>query len=110
MKIVTFISIVALFFFSAPSRAASPELLQSLTEKLDQWNVEEAWTEVKDHLVKESKEDRFLELASLIAFHRGDYQEALRLMKSAVEAGGEEEKRRNLRFYNWQKFCQKLLF
>jgi hypothetical protein len=36
-----------------------------------------------------------LDLASLIAFHRGDYQEALRLMKSAVEAGGEEEKRRN---------------
>jgi hypothetical protein len=41
MKIITFISFVALFFFSASSWAASPELIQSLTEKLDQWNVEE---------------------------------------------------------------------
>jgi len=95
MKIVTFISLVALFFFSAASRAASPELIQSLTEKLDQWNVEEAWTEVKDHLGKESKEGQLSELASLIAFHRGDYQEALKLMKSAVEAGGEEERRKS---------------
>ena len=48
----------------------------------------------KNELAREPKDTQLLELASQIAFHHGEYQEALNLMKRAIEAGGEEEKRK----------------
>ena len=69
--------------------AASPELVSTLTAKLESWNVEEIWPEVKEALEKEPRDPQLLELASQIAFHRGDYQESLKLMKLAMEVGGE---------------------
>ena len=74
--------------------AASPEVIHSLTAKLESWDVEEIWPEVKEALAKEPKDPQLLELASQIAFHRGDYQESLKLMKSAMEVGGEDDQRR----------------
>ena len=61
--------------------------------------MEEAWTEMKGLLEKEPKNPRLLELASQIAFHRGDYPEALKLMKSAIEQGGENDKRRGFALF-----------
>ncbi len=76
------------------SRAASQEAIHSLAVKLDRWDVEEAWAEVKALLVSEPKDPQLLEMASHIAFHRGEYREALRLIRSAVELGGEDESRK----------------
>ena len=45
-------------------------------------------------MTKDPKDPQLLELASQIAFHRGDYQESLKLMKSAMEVGGEDDTRR----------------
>ena len=56
--------------------------------------MEEIWSEVKEAIAKEPREVKLLELASQIAFHRGDYQESLRLMKLAMEVGGEDDHRR----------------
>jgi tetratricopeptide (TPR) repeat protein len=86
--------IVALFIFPLLSMAASPELIHILAEKLESWDVEEIWPEVKEALAKEPSDPELLEIASQIAFHRGDYQEALKLMKLAMEVGGENDNRR----------------
>jgi tetratricopeptide (TPR) repeat protein len=74
-----------LFLFSQGIAAVSPEALQSLSEKWERWDVEEAWSEAQDLLVKDPKDPKLLELASQIAFYRGDYQESLKLMKSSLE-------------------------
>jgi tetratricopeptide (TPR) repeat protein len=90
--------VTVLIFFSLilpqKVKAVSPENLSRVSEKLDRWDVEEAWTEVKGLLVEEPKDPKLLEIASKIAFHRGDYPESLKLMKSALELG-EEEGRKN---------------
>jgi len=94
MKKIAFIVIIALFIFPHMSMAASPEVISTLTAKLESWSVEEAWPEVKEALAKEPRDPQLLELASQIAFHRGDYQESLKLMKLAMEVDGENDTRR----------------
>ena len=88
------ILITAFLMLPSASRAASPEMVESLTAKLESWDVEGIWPEVKEILAKEPEDPQILELASQIAFHRGDYQESLKLMKSAMELGGENDNRR----------------
>ncbi len=73
---------------------ASQETIDSLTTKLDGWEVSEAWGEVKRLLGDEPNDPKLLELASHIAFHKGDYQEASKFMKQALGRGEEDEKRR----------------
>ena len=102
MVVFILVSLSILFFIFIPSsmsHATSQEVIQSLTEKLESWNVEEAWFQMKGLLDKEPKESEFLELASLIAFHRGDYQEALNLMRSAMALGGEDERRKGFALF-----------
>jgi tetratricopeptide (TPR) repeat protein len=94
MRTIAIIITIVLLILPSLSRADSPEVIQSLTEKLESWNVEEIWPEVKEALSKEPRDPKLLELASQIAFHRGDYQESLKLMKLAMEAGGEDDTRR----------------
>jgi tetratricopeptide (TPR) repeat protein len=94
MRTIAIIIIVALFILPSMARAASPEVIQSITAKLESWDVEDIWPEVKEALSKEPKDAPLLELASQIAFHRGDYQESLKLMKLAMEVGGEDDTRR----------------
>jgi len=91
--IVIFITVVVLILPSM-SWAVSPEVIQSLMAKLESWDVEDIWSEVKEAIAKEPREAKLFELASQIAFHRGDYQESLKLMKFAMEVGGEDDTRR----------------
>jgi tetratricopeptide (TPR) repeat protein len=94
------VAILAVFFIRPSiSQTAPQEAVLSLTEKLECWNVEEAWAEAKGLLDKNPKDIELLELASLIAFHRGDYQEALKLMKSAMALGGEDEKKKGFALF-----------
>ena len=95
VTVVLIVTLVfSLFAFSAIANEASPEAVHSVALKLDGWNVEEARVEVKALLAKEPKNAELLDLAAQIAFHRGEYDEALKLMKSAVELGGGDEKRK----------------
>jgi tetratricopeptide (TPR) repeat protein len=94
MRKIRLIIIVVLFILPHLSMAASPELISSLTTRLESWDVEEIWPEVREALAKEPRDSQLLELASQIAFHRGDYQESLKLMKLAMEVGGEDDTRR----------------
>ena len=96
----TIIVIIFTFFtFPSLSEAAPQEVIQSLTEKLETWEVEETWREVTGLLDKETEDMDLLELASLVAFYRGDYPEALNLMKSALALGGEDEKKKGFALF-----------
>ena len=94
------IAVVFVLFFIFPAFlpstgiSAPQEVIQSLTQKLEAWDVAEAWTGVKGFLANEPKDPQLLELASHIAFHKGDYQEALKLIKQAIEQGKENEARK----------------
>jgi len=90
------IAIVLIFIFILPSLGwtASQEAIDSLTVKLEAWEVSEAWREVTRLLVDEPNDPKLLELASHIAFQNGDYQEASKLMKQALGRGGEDEKKK----------------
>ncbi len=77
-----------------PSQAASPQETRPLADMLNKWEVEEAWAAGKATLEKSPKDPQLLELVAQIAFHRGDYPEALKLMKAAIEGGGENQRRR----------------
>jgi tetratricopeptide (TPR) repeat protein len=81
------------------SYGAPPEIVGSLTAKLERWNAEDAWTEAKDLLARESKDPELLELASLVAFYRGEYSEAQKLIKSAIEQDGGDEKRKSFALF-----------
>ena len=96
---VIFNLLALLFAFPSISQAASQEAIHSVVMKLDRWNVEEAWADVKALLVNEPKDPQLLDLAAQVAFHRGDYPEALKLMKSAIEAGGGDEKRKGFALF-----------
>jgi tetratricopeptide (TPR) repeat protein len=90
----------ALAFMSlGNAHAASEEAMRPVAAKLDRWDVEEAWGEVKQLLEKEPKDPQLLELASQVAFHRGDYQEALKLIKSAIALGSEDERSKNFALF-----------
>jgi len=97
--LVITLGILALFTFPSLSQAAPQEVIHSLTEKLETWNVEETWMEVNRLLNKEPKDIDLVELASLTAFYRGDYQEAQKLMKSALALGGEDEKKKGFALF-----------
>jgi tetratricopeptide (TPR) repeat protein len=88
-----------LLFPATAGHAVSPEVLASLGEKVDRWDVEEAWKEMEGLLKTESRDPRVLEMAAQIAFHRGEYGEARKLIQSALEIGGEDEKRRGFSLF-----------
>lgn len=83
----------SLFIASLGIAAVSSETLKSLSDKLDRWDVEDAWSEANGLMAKDPKDPKLLEIASQSAFYRGNYQESLKLMKSALELE-EEEKRK----------------
>jgi tetratricopeptide (TPR) repeat protein len=56
--------------------------------------VEAIWPEVQEALAREPRNPQLLELASQIAFHRGEYPESLNLMKLAIDVAGEDDHRR----------------
>jgi len=81
------------------SATTSSETIQSLAEKLESWDVEELWPEVQEALAKQPEDHDLLEMAAHIAFHRGDYQEALKLVKRSMEVGGEDENRKGFALF-----------
>jgi len=89
MKQKSWILLLIFIIFPIAAQAAPPETMRSLTAKLEAWETEEAWREVKTFLLQEQKDPELLELASHIAFYRGDYAEALKLATSAIAAGEE---------------------
>ena len=99
MRMRALLLVFILLIIASTAQGAPPEVMSLLASQLDRWDVERAWTEVKELLPKEPKDPQLLELASHIAFHRGDYQEALKLIKSATELGGEEEKTRGFALF-----------
>ena len=99
IAIIIAFSVIAPSFFHPKTYGASEEVVRSLTQKLERWDVEEASREVKELLSREPKDAELRDLASHIAFYRGDYEEALKLIKSAMELGGEEEKRKGLALF-----------
>ena len=50
------INLSAFFAFTSIAQAVSPEVIQSLTAKLESWNVEDIWPEVKEALEKEPRD------------------------------------------------------
>ena len=89
-----FLSPFFLFPFSLFAQTVSPESLRALKEKLEKWEVEDAWAEAKTHLAREPKNSLLQELAAQIAFHRGEYPEALKLIRASIGAGEEDERKR----------------
>jgi tetratricopeptide (TPR) repeat protein len=83
-----------LLILPAAGQAASPQALQSVEKKLERWDVEAAWKEAECLLKTDGRDPQVLEIAAQAAFHRGDYSEAKKLIRSALDTGGEEEKRR----------------
>jgi hypothetical protein len=70
MKQKSWILLLIFIIFPIAAQAASPETMRSLTAKLEAWETEEAWREVKTLLLLEQKDPDLLELASHIAFYR----------------------------------------
>ena len=95
---IRFILLVILLLPALAQGAPSEGAMKSLVAKLEAWDVEEAWAEAKPLLLREPKDPQLLEVASHIAFHRGDYQEALKLAKAAV-AEGEADSRKGLALF-----------
>ena len=102
--IVTVLMALPLFAGAISAQAAEQDAVQAaqalqpfkaVIDKLERWDAEAAWAEVKPLLVKEPKNVELLQIASEIAFFRGAYDEALKLEKSAKELGGEEEGRKS---------------
>jgi len=81
------------------SAAAESEGVQSLKAKLEAWNVEVVWPEVREALAKHPQDPNVLEVASHIAFYRGDYAESLRLARRSLEVGGDDEKRKSFALF-----------
>ena len=75
------------------------ETLELLRTKLERWDVEDIWPAVEEALEKQPQAADLLETASLIAFHRGDYQKSLTLVKQSMEIAGEEQNRRDLALF-----------
>lgn len=85
---VVFGALVALFFAVAPA-SASAESVERVDELLSAWQLEEA-----DRALEELSEGRATEaevdyLEGRRAFFKGDYDEAVEHLESAVESGGE---------------------
>ncbi|RJQ49723.1 MAG: hypothetical protein C4530_22775, partial [Desulfobacteraceae bacterium] len=70
------------------------EIIESLRSRVESWQVESIWPRVESALSASHRDPGLLEVASLVAFYRGDYSESLRLMKKALEIGGENESRK----------------
>jgi len=81
------------------SATTASQIVQLLTAKLESWEVEEIWPQVQAALAKQPSDAELLEVAAHIAFHRGDYPESLRLIKRAMEAGGENPERRGFALF-----------
>ena len=84
---------------AAGNAGASSEMVQSLSARLETWDVEEVWPEVQEALYREPQDPDLLEIASHIAFHRGDYRESINLIKKSMDLGGDDDKRKGFALF-----------
>jgi tetratricopeptide (TPR) repeat protein len=84
---------------SSGQARTSSETVRSLSAKLETWDVEDVWPEAQEALSKEPRDPDLLEIASHIAFYRGDYQESSKLIKKSVELRGDDEKRKGFSLF-----------
>jgi tetratricopeptide (TPR) repeat protein len=102
-KFTLFIAVLSVLPFSMIAQRAIatawPETLELLKAKLERWDVEEIWPAVQEALEKQPQDADLLETAALIAFHRGDYQKSLDLVKQSMAVAGEDPNRRSLALF-----------
>ena len=55
--------LIAALLFPSVSHGIPPEVIRSLMGKLDRWEVEDAWAEAREMLLKDGKDSDLLELA-----------------------------------------------
>jgi len=104
MKKITLLIAVLLVLLSSmialsAVAATSSETLEVLQAKLERWDVEELWPTVEGALEKQPQDADLLETAALIAFHRGDYQKSLGLIKHSMAVAGEDQNRRSFALF-----------
>ncbi len=99
--ICTFLVTFLLTIFTTDSPGSEPETgqealarFQPIIQKVERWDAEEAWADLKPLLAKEPRNIDLLQLAAETAFYRGDYEEALRLAKSVQELAGDDQSRK----------------
>lgn len=88
------IIITIMIILSHSFTANSIDSIQSVTSRLSTWDAVGAWQELRDYLQRDEKNPELLELASRTAFFMGQYHEALRFIKSSLELGGDDERKR----------------
>lgn len=93
------VTLMVLLILQQVYAETSLETYQSLRTKLESWDVAEVWPEVQEALSNQPQDPDLLELASYIAFYRGDYQQSLKLIKRSMEMEGEDEKRRGFALF-----------
>ncbi len=79
--------------FSLPASAVDPEQMKPITSMLDRWDASGAWQDLQPLLAANPRDADVLDAAGQAAFLRGDYGEALRFAKLAVEAGDNTNRR-----------------
>ncbi len=95
MKMIRIVLWLGWMMIPLNSLGASPEVVRSVTSRLERWEVEEAWGEVQERLRIDGQDPQLLELASQVAFYRGDYGPSRQFMRSAIEHGGDTEEKRS---------------
>ena len=91
----TVFSCVALLLWAGVCAGEPPpaEPIRAIDERLERWDVEEAWKEAQGLLASEGRDPEVLEVAARAAFYRGDYAEAKSLIRSALELGDDEKRK-----------------
>jgi tetratricopeptide (TPR) repeat protein len=88
------LAVSPLFHFESCAQGADFDIVKPVAAKLERWDADGAWVDVQALLAKQPKDAELLEIASHAAFYRGDYAGALRLARSTIETGGENEGRK----------------
>jgi tetratricopeptide (TPR) repeat protein len=78
---------------SIPAAAADAQAVKAVAEKLGRWDADGAWKDAEPLLATSPKDGDILDLATQAAFLRGDYMEAARFARAAVESGDNPQRR-----------------
>jgi tetratricopeptide (TPR) repeat protein len=95
-KFLAFLAIAAAWMFLIPSvsvAAADPQAVKAIAEKLERWDGDGAWKDVEPLLAASPKDGDVLDLATQAAFLRGNYADAARFARRAVESGDNPQRK-----------------
>ena len=98
---------LSLVVYVFPSLAAEPDAAQAaekaaqpyqpIVQKLERWDAEAAWADLKPLLAKEPKNVELLQLASETAFFRGDYDRGAQTCEICAGAGRRGRRKKRFR-------------